>query len=106
MNRKITIVLLLVVAHLGSFTLATKCAQNDIECHEKAKYNKGKCERRRTFFSPILSFSFLFKEANMPVKESSSANDGKKWKKYLDLIEKALKDHKECESSNCSCYKR
>ena len=29
-----------------------------------------------------------------------------KWDKYLKLVEEALKNYQECESSNCSCYKR
>lgn len=36
------------------------------------------------------------------VNEDSNPN---KWKKYLDKIEKALAEYKECESTNCSCYK-
>jgi hypothetical protein len=51
-------------------------------------------------------FSFL-KEENEPVaeeKKEKTANN--RWKKYLNLIEKALADYKECESQNCSCYKK
>jgi len=36
--------------------------------------------------------------------EEENSKIDKKWKKYRDLVEKALKNYKECESSNCSCY--
>jgi len=31
-------------------------------------------------------------------------DDNKKWSKYLKILNTALQEYKECESSNCSCY--
>lgn len=55
----------------------------------------------------FLSLCLFFKEENEPVAdENKDKNTNNKWKKYLDLIEKALADYNECESQNCSCYKK
>jgi len=55
----------------------------------------------------IFITSYLFEEENTPaVEENKETNTNNKWKKYLDLIEKAVSDYKECESQNCSCYKK
>ncbi|CAF0709792.1 unnamed protein product [Brachionus calyciflorus] len=57
-------------------SLAAECAEEDVECHGKAKY---------------------LKEENEPTNP--------KWNKYLTKITQALSKYKECESTNCSCYK-
>ena len=67
----------LLFAIVGSCYCALKCAEHDVECHEKAKYTR----------------------------EENEKGEDQKWKKYLSLIEKALNEYNECEFSNCSCYK-
>ena len=44
---------------------------------------------------------YVFKEEN----EANEVNS-EKWKKYLDLIDKAMANYEECVSSNCSCFKK
>ena len=61
------------------------CAKDDIECHEKAKYRREENEKQQ--------------QDDQEVKN-------KKWKKYLDRIEQALNEYEDCQSTNCSCYKR
>ena len=62
------------------------CAKDDIECHEKAKYRREENEEKQ--------------------EDEQEIKNKKKWKKYLDQIEQALKEYEECQSTNCSCYKR
>lgn len=58
-----------------------KCSSETDSSEEKSKYNKENNE-----------------------KEVDVSKDNKKWKKYLNLIEKALEKYEECPFSNCSCY--
>jgi hypothetical protein len=50
-------------------------------------------------------FCFVSLEAKTQ-SEGVKVAENKKWKKYLKLIEKAMADYEECQSTNCSCYNR
>lgn len=78
MNLK-TFILFVILLNLISFMCSMNCKQDDLECHEKAKYTM---------------------EENEPIVSNT------KWKKYIDMIDLALKDYVECTSTNCSCYKK
>ena len=54
----------------------------------------------------IVKFKFFY---NVKKKEENEKNEvivSEKWKKYIDKIDKAMKEYETCESLNCSCYKR
>lgn len=45
-------------------------------------------------------------ECHEKSKYTKEQNEPSKWQKYVTLIENAMKNYKNCEFQNCSCYKR
>ena len=83
-----------------------KCSSETDSSEEKSKYNKGLLQILiSSFFYIVLLFKILILKENNE-KEVDVSKDNKKWKKYLNLIEKALEKYEECPFSNCSCYNR
>lgn len=65
------------------------------------RQNIQKVLQTNPFKTYILKLIIQFKK-----KEKNESERPVKWKKYYDLIDKALANYKECESENCSCYKK
>lgn len=84
-------VIILFVSFYSIF--ATNCDPDDLECHEKKKYTRG-----------LLDNNFLNIFLIEKIKEQNEPDQ--KWGKYLEKIRDALSVYQECESTNCSCYKK
>ena len=84
MLRNLIIFLTLFALSVSATNCSKNCAEDDLECHEKLKYTKEENQEQ----------------------EIAPAVVPNKWQKYIDKINKALAEYKECKSTNCSCYKR